>query len=41
MNLPMHSYAFPGDIPESIARIGSEPIPYMRTDEFSRINLES
>lgn len=39
--MTMHSYAFPGDLSESISRIGSEPIPYMRTDEFSRINLES
>ena len=37
----MHSYAFPGDLSAGIAKIGSEPIPYMRTDEFSRINLES
>lgn len=41
MNMKMHSYAFPGDLSESIAKIGSEPIPYMRTEEFSRINLES
>ena len=39
--MTMHSYAFPGDLSASIAKIGSEPIPYMRTDEFSRINLES
>lgn len=39
--MTMHSYAFPGDLSDSIAKIGSEPIPYMRTDEFSRINLES
>ncbi len=37
----MKSYVFPGDIDERIAGIGSDPIPYMRTDEFSKINLES
>lgn len=37
----MHSYVFPGDLDKEIAAIGSQPIPYMRTDEFSRINLES
>ena len=35
------SYVFPGDIDEQIARIGALPFIYMRTDEFSRINLES
>ena len=37
----MHSYVFPGDLDKEIAAIGSQPIPYMRTDEFSEINLES
>ena len=37
----MKSYVFPGDIDPSIAAIGSRPFPYMRTDEFSGINLES
>ena len=35
------SYVFPGDIDERIARIGAQPFIYMRTEEFSRINLES
>ncbi len=37
----IRSFVFPGDIEPSITAIGSQPIPYMRTDEFSRINLES
>lgn len=37
----MFSYVFPGNINDDIAKIGAEPIPYMRTDEFSAINLES
>lgn len=37
----MHSYVFPGDLDKEIAMIGSQPIPYMRTEEFSDINLES
>lgn len=37
----MRSYVFPGDIEERISAIGSQPIPYMRTDEFSRINKDS
>ncbi|MBR5702775.1 MAG: alanine--glyoxylate aminotransferase family protein [Bacteroidales bacterium] len=37
----MHSYAFPGDLAPEIAAIGSQPIPYMRTQEFSDIVLES
>lgn len=36
-----HSFVFPGDIDPEIASIGSSPIPYMRTSEFSGINLES
>ena len=35
------SYVFPGDIDEHIASIGAKPFIYMRTDEFSGINLES
>ncbi len=41
INRIMRSYVFPGDIDAEIMAIGSQPIPYMRTDEFSRINLES
>ena len=37
----MFSYVFPGNINDDIAKLGAEPIPYMRTDEFSAINLES
>ena len=37
----MHSYVFPRDLDKEIAAIGSQPIPYMRTEEFSKINLES
>ena len=37
----MKSYVFPGDIDERIMKIGSEPFIYMRTDAFSKINLES
>ena len=37
----MLSYVFPGNIDTYISKIGAEPIPYMRTDEFSTINLES
>lgn len=37
----MKSYVFPGDIDEAISAIGSQPVPYMRTEEFSRINQES
>ena len=37
----MHSYAFPGDLSPEISSIGSQPIPYMRTAEFSCIVLES
>ena len=37
----MLSYVFPGNIDPEIAAIGSKPIPYMRTAEFSAINLES
>lgn len=32
----MHSYVFPGDLDKEIAAIGSQPIPYMRTEEFSK-----
>ncbi len=37
----MLSYVFPGNIDKSIAAIGANDIPYMRTDKFSAINLES
>ena len=37
----MHSYAFPGDIDPAIMEIGAQPFLYMRTREFSEINLES
>ncbi len=37
----MQSFVFPGNLDPEIAAIGAAPIPYMRTDEFSRINLES
>ena len=37
----MQSFVFPGNLDRTIAAIGSEPIPYMRTQEFSMINLES
>ncbi len=37
----MQSYVFPGNIDESIMKIGSEPFIYMRTDKFSEINKES
>jgi len=37
----MKSFVFPGDIDEQIMKIGSEPFMYMRTDAFSKINLES
>lgn len=37
----MNSYVFPGNIEREIMEIGSQPIPYMRTEAFSAINLES
>ena len=37
----MKSYVFPGDIDPAIMAIGSAPIPYMRTQAFSDIVLES
>ena len=37
----MRSYVFPGDIDPAIMAIGAAPIPYMRTQEFSNIVLES
>lgn len=37
----MLSYVFPGNIDKRISDIGSAEIPYMRTEEFSAINLES
>lgn len=37
----MQSFVFPGNLDPDIAAMGAEPIPYMRTQEFSTINLES
>ena len=37
----MHSYAFPGDIDPKLMELGAQPFLYMRTQEFSDINLES
>lgn len=37
----MLSFVFPGNIDPKIAAMGADPIPYMRTPEFSAINLES
>lgn len=37
----MKSYVFPGNIDPAIEAIGSQPFMYMRTQEFSDINLES
>lgn len=37
----MNSFVFPGNIDESIMKIGSQPFMYMRTDAFSEINKES
>lgn len=37
----MQSYVFPGNLDPSIAAIGAQPIPYMRTDEFSAVNKAS
>lgn len=37
----MQSFVFPGNIDESIMKIGSQPFMYMRTDAFSEINKES
>ncbi len=37
----MKSYVFPGDIEESILKIGGEPFPYMRTASFSKLVQES
>lgn len=37
----MESFVFPGNLDEKIAAIAAQPIPYMRTAEFSAINLES
>lgn len=34
-------YVFPGNIRQDILEIGANQIPYMRTSEFSKINLES
>ena len=37
----MKSYAFPGNIEEEILAVGATQVPYMRTREFSEINLEN
>lgn len=37
----MNSYVFPGNIEPEIAELGAKPFMYMRTQEFSDINLES
>ncbi len=37
----MQSYVFPGNIDESIMKIGSRPFIYMRPDAFSEIHKES
>lgn len=37
----MKSYVFPGNIEEEILRIGAQPIPYMRTAQFSGLVKES
>ena len=37
----MRSYVFPGDIDPALMEIGAKPFLYMRTQEFSDINLES
>ena len=37
----MQSYVFPGNLDPSIAAIGAQPIPYMRTEEFSDVNKAS
>lgn len=37
----MQSFVFPGNIDSTIAEIGGGEIPYMRTAQFSAINLES
>ena len=37
----MQSFVFPGNIDDSIMKIGAQPFIYMRTDAFSQINKES
>ena len=37
----MNSFVFPGNLEPSIQKIGADPIPYMRTDMFSKVNKES
>lgn len=37
----MKSYVFPGNIEESILKIGGEPFPYMRTEAFSDLVKDS
>ncbi len=37
----MQSFVFPGNIDDSIMKIGAQPFIYMRTEAFSQINKES
>lgn len=37
----MQSFVFPGNLDPAIQALGSQDIPYMRTDEFSAINKQS
>lgn len=37
----MKSYVFPGNMEDSILRIGGQPFPYMRTEQFSAVVKES
>ncbi len=37
----MKSYVFPGNIEDSILKIGGEPFPYMRTEKFSALVKDS
>lgn len=37
----MKSYVFPGNIEDSILRIGGKPFPYMRTEQFSELVKDS
>ena len=37
----LKSYVFPGNLDPHIQQMGADPIPYMRTGQFSEINKES
>ncbi len=37
----MKSFVFPGNLDPHIRQMGADPIPYMRTEQFSKINKES